>query len=327
MEPTQNQLDSLFRAVESPLENYTLGQNPLVTSLVLGTPQTRQMPSRQILTPLGVDSVAFKWFSYGVERLKSYDTKRGLRAKIRHSDWAATTHTDELVRYSWSIVKDDAEIANGHPSLRVREVSAMMARDIVQLGIEQIAATLLTTTTSYPASHRLAISAGSEWDAAGGDSYADVTAMANQICDDIGCLPGEINAFVPSVSLRAALQDPVFRASRAYQTTDQASLDTLARYWGIGSAFTGNVRVASDAGVVSNLYSDCVILFYPGSAAAYDTSYGELQFGATFSWNRGMALEAWRDPSNTSWYFPWEEWVKHKIINNYCGAIITNCAA
>lgn len=322
-----NELKTLYRAVENPLDAYTLGQDPLVTSLVLGTPQLRQMPSRQILKPIGVDSITFKWFGYGVERLKAYDTERALRAEIRHSDWTATTNTDSLKRYSWSVPKDVAELANSHPSLRVAELSARMARDIVMLNIEMLAATLLTTVTNYPVSHRLALGAGSEFDAAGGDSNASIQTIVDAICDDTGLQPMDLQVFLPNKSYRAALQDPVFRAIRGYQTTQIGNAATLAEYWGVGGVFTGNIRTADEDNAVSDLYGDVAIVFYPGMGADYDTTYGDQQFGATFSWNKGMALERWFDPKTTTWYFPWEEWVKHGIINSSCGGIITNCAA
>lgn len=321
------QLQALHRAVPTPLDNYTLDQDPLVTALVLGTPQLRTMPSEQILRPIGVDQVTFKWQSYGVERLRAYDTERALRADIKHADWKVSYASDSLKRYSMSVPKDTAEMANAHPNVRVREVSSRMARDIVKLNIERIAASLLTTVTTYPASHRLALAAGSEFNAAGGDSNASMQTVIEAICDDTGLQPNDLKVFLPNKSYRAALQDPVFRAIRGYQTTQVANLSTLADYWGVGEVFTGNVRVASDADVVSDLYGDVAILFYPGAGAAFDTTYGDLTFGATFSWNRGMALEPWYEPKSTTWYFPWEEWVKHNVINGYCAGIITNCAA
>lgn len=318
---------TLKRAVEDPLVNLALGQDQLVTALVLGQPAEMVFPSQRILKPITVDSLAYKWTSFGVERLRRYDTRRGLRAEIKTADWAVSYNTGTLKRYSFAVPKDDAELAAALPSLNVRERSAAMARMIVEKDIESIAASLLTTVTTYPVSHRLAIAGGSEWDTAGGDSKADVQSIVEAICDDTGLQKSQLSVFLGRKAYEAAQKDPVLAAQRLYTGgIPPATSSLLAEYWDVGEVWTANPIIAADhADTVSPMYGDVAIVYYNGGGQAWDTSYGDLTFGATFGWSRGASLEPYRMPNTTTWYFPWETWVEHNVINNLCGGIITNC--
>lgn len=318
---------TLKRAVEDPLTNYLLGQDQMVTALVLGQPAQRVFPSQRILRPITVDSIAYKWTKFGVERLRRYDTQRGLRAEIKTADWKVSTETGSLKRYSFAVPKDDAELAVAAPNLSVRERSAAMARMIVETDIESIASSLLTTVTTYPVSHRLAIGAGSEWDTAGGDSKTDVGSIVEAICDDTGLQRSQLSVFLGRKAYEAAQKDPILAAQRLYIGGISAPMSQmLAEYWDVGEVWTANPIVAADhADTVSPMYGDLAIVYYNGSGQDWDTSYGDLVFGATFGWSRGAALEPYRMPNTTTWYFPWETWVEHNVINNLCGGIITNC--
>ena len=132
--------------------------------------------------------------------------------------------------------------------------------------------------------------------------------------------------FLSLASFEAAKDDPVFLTARHNFDTRIATESVLAEYWGVGGEWTANpVEVA--AGVVTSMYGDVAIIYYPGTGAQMDTGYGDLDFGRTFRYNRGVASRPWYNNEDTTWSFPWTDYALHRITNNASAALITNCAA
>jgi hypothetical protein len=308
-----------------PMRDVQGNIDPLITSLVVGAPFRRRFPSELILRNITVDNWTFAYQVYGYEKFLAYDTERSLRAEIRTSERKTTQATGKLRRFTHAMVRDEDELANAAANMRVRELDAIQARYIVMSDIERIIQTLLTTTTNYPASHRLAIAGGSEWNAAGGDSRANIQAQASAIAADTGVSIGDVSVFLTDASFNAALSDPKLLTALHYSTTDTANETILARYWGVREVVVANPITYSAAGVVSALYADIAILFVRDvNGADWDTTYGDFNFAVNFRWNKGTALRAWYNPLNTSWYSPWQDYASPKIVNSSLGAIITN---
>lgn len=315
------------RVAENPIINVMLGNDALVTELVLGTPQDLRLPGESILPPITVDGYQFKWTKLGVEHLKQIDTERGMRAPIAHGDWRAETEGAILKRFSFRVLKDADEISNAEPSLRIRERSAMLARRIVRLDIERRRRDILMASGTYPVANVLAIAGGSEWNTANGDSRADVRSMVNSIVTSTGVMPEELVVWLSLAAFEAAKDDPVFLAVRSNFTADTPDEVALARYWGVGRVWTSNPVELKDDGTVGAMYSDSALIYWPGTGSAYDTEYGDFRFGATFTWNRGVASTPYYDNTITSWSFPWTDYALPKVITPGAAALITNCAA
>lgn len=319
------------RATENPIVNVQLGTDPMVTQLVLGQPQAVRFPGMEILRPISVDAWTFKYTVYGKEHLGHFDTRRGMRAPIRHTDWKVSTVTEGLERYSFSTVRDQDELNNAAPSLAVRERSATLSRRIVEMDIERkIRDLLLDSTTGYAANHIITLGAGNEWDdATNGDSKASIRTLSKQIAVDTGLQPADMHVFLPMAALEAAKDDPTFLAIRANWTSDISDEMALAKYWGVGRVWSANpveIDTSSPDDVVA-MYGDTAIVYYPGDAAGYDTTYGDLHFGATFKWNKGVASTPWYDNKTTSWYFPWTDYAKEAVTNYLCGGLVLNTSS
>lgn len=320
--------NNISRAVDDPITANRLGQTPMITQLVLGTPQARVMPSSLILPRIIVPNFTFKYTIYGKEHLRRFDTRRANRAQIMRGSFTADTAEATLARYSFADEADIAELMDAIPSLQLRTKKAMFAKKVVELDIEAQAATLLGTATNYPASHRLALAGGDEW-GAGGNVYDDFQTVAAAIATDSGGLitPDMLSVYMPTASLQAAVDDSSFRSASVYGGTARGNRTKLAEYLGCKEIVTANPIQASDADVLSSLYSDICIIWYNASGSGEMVQdFGELNFGATFAINSGVALQPWYDDDHTTWVFPWEDWVKHSITNSALAGIITNCA-
>lgn len=323
----------IHRSVSDPLTMTRLGQSVMLTDLVLGQPQLGVFPSRLILPRKTVADINYKYPVWGKGHLRRYDTRRGLSAQIMRAKQTVSYLTGTLQRHTLAADCDVAELSfnsQGIPAAVWRESKTTLAKQLVDLDIESIAATLLTTSTNYPVSHRTALGSGSEWDN-GGDVREDVLAMANAISVDSAGLirPQDVSLYLPTASLEAALSDSAFTAASVYSSTARPGVDRLRDYLGIKEIITGSPVVVDDTETTtSSMYGDVAILFVNNDVnRGLNTQYGQLNFGATFAPNNGIALNSWYDDDHSTWVFPWEDWVEHKITNNAMGAIITNCSS
>jgi len=312
------------RAIADPIVDGQLAQDPLVTSLVLGQPQFTPLPGESLLPTIMVDNWVYKYTVYNNEHLQDHDTKRPMRAPIKHGDWKASTLPGKLDRYSFRILKDQDELTNAHPSLSIRQKSAELARRIVVMDVERDIRDLLSTTANYTTA--TAIAGASEWNAAGGDSRSNIRASALAISALTGLQPGDLTVYLPLSSLEAAKDDTTMLAIRTNYETAIVDEQILANYWGVKRVWSAN-PVEELAGTVVPMYNDIAIVYYDGGAANMDTTYGSLTWAVNFSWNKGVASAAYYDNTHTSWSFPWNEYAQPKIINADCAAILTNCAA
>ena len=314
------------RAADNPIENVQLNQDPLVTELVLGQPQATFIPGTRLFPSINVQNWVFEYTTLSNEHLGRYETERSMRAPILHGDWSAQTTPAKLRRYSFRILKDIDELTNAHPTLRIRERSAALARRIVMMNLERNKRDLAVLAASYPGGHDVTLGGGSEWDSAGGDSRTNVRTATAALSTATGLMPSDFSVFLSLSSFEAALSDPVFLAARGNYTTDIADEVILQKYWGTGPVFVGN-PVEEIAGIVTPMYADVAILFYDGSATGMSTDFGDLTWSANFTWNRGVASSPWFDPVHTSWSFPWTEYSHPTILTPNSGYIIRNTAA
>lgn len=314
-------------ALADPMQNLQV-VDPVITQLLGGQPGRVTMPSSFILKNISVSNWSFKWNKFGTERFRHIDTERAMRAEIRTVDFEVTQETGSLRRFSLAAKADQDELANASPSLKIREKKAALARQGVILDIETKIKDLLTTATNYPVSHRLALGAGSEWNAAGGDSRSNIREMARAIGADTGIPIDEVSVFVSQSAYEAALDDPIFLAARQNYDTDTPDKSALTRYWGVKEVLTAGPITVDSSDQVSQFYGDVAILFVRDlNTSDWDTEYGEYTFAVNFQWNRGVALEAWFERLTTTWWFPYQAYANPEIVNSNLGAIITNCAA
>lgn len=322
--------------ISSSLQDGSLGQDAITTELVLGMPQAAIMPGERILSPVRVPGEHFRYPVFKAEHLFRRDTIRGLREDMGFVDWKPQYENGHLDEYTIAVLKDKRELAargDAAGVLRVAERSAMLARKIVMLDLEVRRRDLLTTVTNYPVANRLAISGGSEWDAAGGDSRTDVRSMCAVICSGTPLQYSDLTVFLSFAALNAALDDPVFIAARSNYNADTADTAALARYWGVGEVWSANpvISTSEDIADTGSMYSDIAIVYYDSRRAGVGTTFvedmGELHFGARFVMNEGVALRSFYIDSRKSWAYPWEAMEAIALTNNSLGAIITNCAA
>lgn len=312
------------RAAEAHLENVQLNIDPIVTDLVLGQPGPGVMPGERILKPISTQAWNFQYRQNDKERLKRFDTERGMRQPYKTADFRYTMVSAALKRFSFATLRDVDELTNAHPSLGLREACGRFSKTIVDMDLERRRRDLLVASGSYDSGNTLAIGSGSEWNTAGGDSRTDIRSMLAVISGKTGLTYKQISVFLSDASLQAALDDPLFNAARSNYTTDTADEAALQRYWGSGPVWSANPVEVTDAGVVTPMYGDVAILYYNSGVSGVDTMDGDLTFGASFNWNGGVASKPFYKEDITSWMFPWTAYNYPAITTDFAGALITN---
>lgn len=315
------------RAMPSPLA--ALQQiDPVLTELTLGQPQVSQFPGSKILPAIRAPRWTFQFPRYGVERLMSYDTRRPMRAPIKHAEFGVSMETGRLERFSFSSLWDQDEMTNADEWLGLSSRSADFARTIVEMDIERGRRDLLVTPGSYPVANRLALSSGSEWGALGGDFKGSVDQVVSAICGTTGLQRSQLTMFLPESSYQAAKRDLPFLAGRANYNVNPPTIAELTEYVDIGRIWTANPIEAQDDGTIVPMYGDVAIIYFDGNTAPFTDfqQWGNMTFGVDFTWNRGVASAPWYDPKHTSWHFPWTNYSYPQLLTPAAGGIITNCA-
>ena len=305
-----------------------VGQDPLITAFATGQPQAAVYPSQRLCEQVRVSSWIFEYMNFNTEHLNSVNTERGMRADIKTGDWEVSTTAARLKIFSFASPKDTDEMGNAHPTLRIRERSAILSKRMVQLDIERRVKTLLTTSGNY-GGNVTTLGATAEWDnQTNGNSLANITTAVDAILAVIPVMPSEISVFLPLASLRSAYNDPVFKAAR--NTAGKVTFPTveeLRTYWGVGEVWSTNIVDKTAAGVVGPMYPDSAIVYYRGPGVGLDTEYGDFTWTANFSLDGGSALSPWYENKNSTWYFPWQEYAYPAIINAGAGYLIENTTA
>lgn len=320
-------LDGL-RALADPMVNGQLGIDPLVTDLVLGFPSDLGYPGERILPRKQAPKYNFSYQINDKSHMVRHDTLRAMRAPIRLGDFQTTTATAKLDRFSFGTMRDVDEIANAASELRLREKSARFGRRIVNLDIESRRAALLTNTANYDASNVVTISSGFEWNTSSGDSRTDVRTILRNLQATTGMAWDRWTVWLEGTSYSAALEDPIFLATRSNFTADTSDAAALARYWGVKSVWTSTPMLAATASsAASQMYGDKAIIYFDGEGMDLDAEFGDFVFGHTFTWNGGVASTPFYNEERTSWIFPWTDYAKPLILQNLVGGLIVNCAA
>jgi hypothetical protein len=323
------------------IANFQFGIDVPVTELIVGQPRLASPLGAELFRPVGARTVSFKYPKFGLERFGVKDAKRPMRSKFQASELRADDGTGKLERYGWTALLDRDELDNADAAdsalslnLRIREKHQRLARDLVDLSVEADRATVALAAGSYSQSSPdldVTISGGSEWNhSTGGDSFASLWAVAELLAATNGVSVADLDVYLTHVSLRAAFQDPVFRAARNVGgATEVPSVDELRRYWGVRRVIVGDGYKQDSAGTgIESLYGDVAIIRVSTALTGYDLDAGNLDSFCRFYWQQfgpeGRAMQNIWIAERTSWAFPWEHWEEPLTVNTKAAAIIRN---
>lgn len=305
--------------------------SPLITDLVLGTPILpggRFRFFKEVNVPAPV--VTFR--EYDRSHLVHVETQRASSAEYAHRTLKSRLKTISLRRDSFEgrADLDDLKMAGvqgGDPLYGSRKIND--GRIAIELAKEIRAKDLLTTTGNYSAGHYVTLASGSEWNAAGGDSRANIATAATVLRNSTGIGRRGLTVGLSETSLEAALNDPVFLATRALARADKYPTEgDLIAYWGVKDVFSFNPISSATSdydATLSPIWGDMAIVFADTlNPANFDVTAGQQVFGATFKYTSGIASAPYLRKEISSWIWPWDEWSGFELIYPDAGYLILN---
>lgn len=316
------------------------GINVPVREIILGQPVPRQYLGDLLFRDVPV-AWNFMYYKYGVENQSLKDAERGFKAEIQASDTRIDNVTGKLRRYTWASYYDQDEIGIANEAARnvglpldIQVKASRDARMIVRLAMEKAKSVVALATASYSASGPDlddTLAGGSEWDdATNGDSRTTVRSMAARVANANNVQISDIDVILTTAAMQAAQNDPVILARLQYQGVLMPTTAVLAEYWGVNSVQVGDAfAYGSAVAPGTSLYGD--VAFFrvrKDLAAAYDTTEGSLDSFVAFGWKSNPGpLSPFYVPGNTTWYFPWQEYLQAVQVNTMAAGILRNVSS
>lgn len=325
MKHTMLRLASGANVAESLPVGWQLGQDTVMSSLILGKPQNQVYPGKLILPDRPTRTMTVKWPVFGTEHLKKFKTERAAGADIGTRRFAVSYDRAELKRYTFGTRFDEIELENaaaaGMMPMALQEAGYELARRAVEDDLERIRHGLLTTPGNYAAANELDAS-GAPWNTTG-NSYNDVRSVVEAISNKTGVGGKSIRGVIATDALNAVYRDANFQAVRNGAGGGQGlripTNQEIADYWGIDRLDEADIRVVDDdTTTITTLYSGKLILYRPTGTPGVDTTFGDVVPGVTFTMGRGGArpvVNMAEATLNTDRVFPWERIALPKVFS------------
>lgn len=308
--------------------------SPYITGLVTGTPI---LPGGRFrfFKEFMVPTTTAVYREYDRSHLVAVETRRGSSAEYAHRTPKSRIKEVALDRDSFEGRADvddlkKAGYAGGDPLYGARRIND--GRIAIELSKELRAKDLLTNTANYPTGHFTTLAGGSEWNAPGGDSRSNIGAAAAVLRGTTGIGRGGLTVGLSGASLEAAVNDPIFLATRTAAMKDTFPNESeLAAYWGVKEVFSfdpiSTLTADYDAPLVP-IWGDVAIVFHDGmNPATFDPVAGQQVFAVTFKFLSGIASAPYLERRISTWVWPWDEWNLIELIYPAAGYLILNTAA
>lgn len=216
-------------------------------------------------------------------------------------------------------------IENAQEALRVPGIDLGMrtvdgVQSLVSLSREIRAGEIATAAGSYLADHVNALAAGSKWDEAGSNPQRDVVDAVETIRSKTGKRATTV-VLGPRVFAAASIH-PAALVQLRYQRKDMASLEDLARLWGVERVVCGDAIWVDEADRAHDVWGNAAVVAYTpvgGSMLRYEPSFGH---GYTLA-GTPVVESPYYERQPKSWIYPvTEEW-SMEIVGQDAGYLIT----
>lgn len=306
--------------------------------LELGQPQSGAWPGTTLAPTVNQDTWIAEWFDRDREDHMVTLDNEGVWAfgtKMPTIETSINFRQTQMTRRGAAGKIDDdlISIARRGSGFDLALELGLLAREVVELTVEEVVANLLTTPANYAGNSTDL--AGSEWDAAGGDSLTDVdTVVDTLIAGNPGIGREHIHAVLTGQAKEAAYRDVAWAAARGgIEVNRPSTVEAIRNYWGIGrvSWFDVHSKAAGAARFsATSLYGDVAIFFVDTTLPGVPlrAQHGSFVFARRFSYTGGTARRSpfFREEFN-SFFFPWVSYDHPQIINPGSGFLLENVKA
>ena len=246
--------------------------DPVLTNLAWGY-KNAAMVASALFPRVGVDKEGNKIPIFGKEAFKEYNTLRALRGNTN----VMPVDAESLI----SVVLDEHDLA--YPVDKREKADSTFDRQKVALNRVQNAmalrheiqcASIACTAGSYGASNKVTLSGTTQFSHASSVPITTIETAKTAISTAIGLKP---NTMVMGGAVYDVLaQHSTLMERIKYSMKGVLTLDLMKEIFGIPNIFVGDAIKSTDAGVLSKVWSDFVVLAYvaQGSESEEEPSYG-----------------------------------------------------
>lgn len=216
-------------------------------------------------------------------------------------------------------------IENAQEAMRVPGIDLGMrtvdgVQSLVSLAREIRAGELASAADNYRPDHVNAIAEGAKWNQAGSNPQRDVVDAVEKVRSKTGQRPTTV-VLGPRVFAAASIHASALQQLR-YQQKDMASLEDLARLWGVQRVVCGDAIWVDDQDASHDVWGNVAIVAYTpvgGSMLRFEPSFGH---GYTLA-GTPMVESPYYDRGPKSWLYPvTEEW-SLEIVGQDAGYLLT----
>lgn len=295
--------------------------DPLVTRfLQLGAATEARLPMEEIIPIATTGAWDIKWFEWGLERFKHFDTRRGMRAPYGRSDFGHKVRTASMTRFGFAHSLDTLELQIANPNLNLRAKATGFAREIVRQDLELLKADFLLDNANYDAGHIISLGAGAGWDASTGDPRDDIRQAASLLNASIRVQRRDLTVFLSDSALEAAMNSPAWFGVADLLTENFGDLTRLANFLGVKRIWSANPqKLSDDETKLEDMFPDFALVYVESDSSilrTFDTRWGsDMRWAVDWSMDGGRAGVPWFDPENTTNNWPWDQTSSVQLIN------------
>lgn len=301
----------------------------LTTMLKEGTPQRILWPGARLAPELPRNSLFVDIVTKGLEHLKVVKTVRSWQEPRKRVVFVQGTRRFSMTRHGLESGYDIALPALIDKAFEFALTAALLAKEGVDLDIENEIAGLLGTATNYPSLHRVD-ETGTEWDAPGGDSKSAYETLYNQIrIAHPGIQRKQFNIFQSDLCHQAALADAAFLAQRVTAQKGDVfpTIEEYQAYLGFGPVWTGDVNVSVDGLTVQSMYGETSIMYVPSEGDGMDIRFGQHTFARLHTMTGGNVYAPYFEDRPTTKWVPYELFALPEAHDLTLGGHVDNMVA
>ena len=302
--------------------------DPVLSNIAQGYKQS-DMIADALFPRVPVNLRAGNILTFGKEDFMLYSAARAPGAATRRVQVGYSGTPFALVDYALEgqlPIEIMQEAANG-PGIDQSKVTIYKTLAMLDLRLENAAATIARTAASYAAANKVTLSGTGQWSDFTGVSQPiqNIETAKEAVRAATGKRP---NTVVMGAAVMAKLrQHPIVVDRMKYTGRDVATAEILAALFGVERVLVGDAIYSNDAGTAfTDVWGKDVVVAYTDISSAQDM--GSPSYGYTYNLN-GYPLveEPYFDRSTKSWVYPVTRSEAPVLASAAAGYLITNAVA